>query len=54
MSDGGLGCKRLCDMSGEPLVEGMLVGTSEDLLSTEETHQVSFKRFFSFLFELRH
>ncbi|VUC24526.1 unnamed protein product [Clonostachys rosea] len=40
MSDGGLGCKRLCDMSGEPLVEGMLVGTSEDLLSTEETHQL--------------
>ncbi|KAJ3530704.1 hypothetical protein NM208_g9207 [Fusarium decemcellulare] len=40
MSDGGLGCKRLCDMSGEPLVEGMLVGTSADLLNTEQTHQL--------------
>lgn len=41
MSDGGMGCKRLCDMSGEPLVEGMLVGTAEDLLTTEETHRLT-------------
>jgi amidase len=40
LSDGGLGCQRLCDMSGEPLIEGMLVGTSKDLLTTEQTHQV--------------
>ncbi|KAM5349637.1 hypothetical protein ACJ41O_006142 [Fusarium nematophilum] len=40
MSDGGMGCKRLCDMSGEPLVEGMLVGTSADLLNTDQTHQL--------------
>jgi amidase len=40
MSDGGMGCKRLCDMSGEPLVEGMLVGTSADLLDTAQTHQL--------------
>ena len=41
MSDGGAGCKRLCDMSGEPLVEGMLVGQAEDLLTTEQTHQLT-------------
>jgi len=40
LSDGGLGCQRLCDISGEPLIEGMLVGTSKDLLTTEETHQL--------------
>lgn len=49
MSDGGLGCKRLCDMSGEPLVEGMLVGTSADILDTEETHQVSFRKISRYL-----
>lgn len=27
-------------MTGEPLVEGMLVGTPEHILSTSETHQV--------------
>jgi amidase len=40
LSDGGAGCQKLCDMSGEPLIQGMLVGTSVDLLTTEQTHQV--------------
>lgn len=40
MSDGGSGCKRLCDLSGEPLIEGMLVGTPTNLLDTEQTHEV--------------
>ncbi|KAF4973999.1 hypothetical protein FZEAL_9067 [Fusarium zealandicum] len=40
MSDGGSGCKRLCDMSGEPLLEGMLVGTPANILTTDETHQL--------------
>lgn len=27
-------------MTGEPLIEGMLVGTEKDVLTTSETHQV--------------
>jgi len=27
-------------MTGEPLIEGMLVGTEKDILTTSETHQV--------------
>jgi amidase len=40
LSDGGAGCKRLCDMSGEPLIEGMLVGHESNLLTTEQEHQL--------------
>ncbi|KAF3352146.1 hypothetical protein VdG1_09366 [Verticillium dahliae VDG1] len=40
LSDGGLACKKLCDMSGEPLIEGMLVGKPENLLTTEQTHEL--------------
>ncbi|KAH8807797.1 acetamidase [Xylogone sp. PMI_703] len=40
LSDGGAACKKLCDMSGEPLIEGMLVGTPKNLLNTTETHQL--------------
>lgn len=29
-------------MTGEPLIEGMLVGTEKDVLTTSETHQVHF------------
>lgn len=39
-SDGGEGCRRKIEMTGEPLVEGMLVGTPDHILSTSETHQV--------------
>ncbi|KAI8721544.1 Amidase [Fusarium sp. LHS14.1] len=40
LSDGGATAKRYCELSGEPLIEGMLVGTSADLLTTEESHQL--------------
>lgn len=40
LSDGGEGCRRKIEMTGEPLVEGMLVGTPDHILSTSETHQV--------------
>jgi hypothetical protein len=40
LSDGGEACRKLCEMSGEPLIEGMLVGTPKDILTTAETHQV--------------
>ncbi|RFU27849.1 hypothetical protein B7463_g8504, partial [Scytalidium lignicola] len=40
LSDGGAACQKLCDMSGEPLIEGMLVGTAKDLLTTAQTHQL--------------
>jgi amidase len=39
LADGGQGCQRLCDLSGEPLIEGMLVGKPENLLTTAQTHQ---------------
>ena len=39
-SDGGEGCRKKIEMTGEPLVEGMLVGTPEHILTTSETHQV--------------
>ncbi|KAJ5965481.1 Amidase [Penicillium waksmanii] len=40
-SDGGEGCRRKIEMTGEPLVEGMLVGTPDHILSTSETHQLN-------------
>jgi amidase len=40
LSDGGEACRKLCEMSGEPLIEGMLVGKPTDILTTAETHQV--------------
>lgn len=40
LSDGGVACQKLCDMTGEPLIEGMLVGKAKDILTTEQTHQV--------------
>lgn len=49
LSDGGEGCRKLCELSGEPLIEGMLVGKPENTLTTAETHQVCPVPFFSFL-----
>lgn len=40
-SDGGEGCRKKTELTGEPLVEGMLVGKPEDTLTTNEMHQVS-------------
>jgi amidase len=40
LSDGGEGCRRKIEMTGEPLIEGMLVGSEKDILTTSETHQV--------------
>ena len=45
LSDGGLGFRKLCGMTGEPLIEGMVVGTDEDIMTTEELHEVSFYNF---------
>ena len=39
-SDGGEGCRRQTEKTGEPLIEGMLVGRPEDTLTTSQTHQV--------------
>lgn len=39
-SDGGEGCRKKIELTGEPLVEGMLVGKPENTLTTSETHQV--------------
>ena len=40
LSDGGEGCRKMCEMSGEELIPGMLVGAEKDILSTSELHQV--------------
>ncbi|KAJ6085683.1 hypothetical protein N7499_005312 [Penicillium canescens] len=40
-SDGGEGCRRKTELTGEPLIEGMLVGKPEDTLTTSETHQLN-------------
>lgn len=40
LSDGGEGCRKKTELTGEPLIEGMLVGTAKDILTTAETHQV--------------
>lgn len=41
LSDGGAAAQRNRELSSEPLIEGMLVGTSKDLLTTTESHQVN-------------
>ncbi|KAF3390541.1 Acetamidase [Penicillium rolfsii] len=41
LSDGGEGCRKKIEMTGEPLIEGMLVGTEKDILTTSETHQLN-------------
>lgn len=40
MSDGGEACRKLCELSGEPLIEGMLVGRAHNIMNTSEMHQV--------------
>lgn len=40
LADGGQHCKDLCDIIGEPLIEGMLVGTARDKLDLEQREQV--------------
>ncbi|PYI24861.1 amidase signature enzyme, partial [Aspergillus indologenus CBS 114.80] len=40
LADGGQHCRYLCDIVGEPLIEGMVVGTEEDELSVEEREKV--------------
>ncbi|KAJ5289103.1 hypothetical protein N7478_002133 [Penicillium angulare] len=41
LSDGGEGCQKKIGMTGEPLIEGMLVGKPEHILTTSETHQLN-------------
>ncbi|KAJ5463316.1 Amidasefungi [Penicillium sp. IBT 31633x] len=38
-ADGGQHCRALCEITGEPLIQGMLVGKEGDLLSSEEREQ---------------
>ena len=40
MSDGGMACRKMCDLSGEPLIKGMIVGTQENILTTSQLHEV--------------
>ncbi|RAL09809.1 putative acetamidase [Aspergillus homomorphus CBS 101889] len=40
LADGGQHCRYLCDIVGEPLIEGMVVGTPDDELSVEEREKL--------------
>ncbi|KAH6892421.1 acetamidase [Thelonectria olida] len=40
LSDGGATAKKVIDASGEPLIEGMYIGTDANLLSTPQTHEL--------------
>ena len=41
LGEGGVHCRKLCEIIDEPLIEGMVVGTEKDLLSLEEREKVS-------------
>lgn len=41
LGEGGAHCRKVCDIIGEPLIEGMIVGTEKDMLSLEEREKVS-------------
>jgi amidase len=47
LSDGGAAAKRMTDLSGEPLIEGMYIGTAANLLSTPQLHEVTSSRYLS-------
>lgn len=40
LSDGGVNARKTSTLSGEPLIEGMLVGTEKDIMDTPQLHQV--------------
>ncbi|RAL03587.1 amidase signature enzyme [Aspergillus ibericus CBS 121593] len=40
LADGGQHCRHLCDIVGEPLIEGMIVGTEKDELSLPEREEL--------------
>ncbi|KAJ5929959.1 hypothetical protein N7466_005452 [Penicillium verhagenii] len=41
LSDGGEGCRKMTEMTGEPLIEGMLVGKEHNILTTSELHMLN-------------
>jgi amidase len=41
LADGGEDCRTLCELAGEPLVEGMLVGLPEHTLTVMQRREVS-------------
>ncbi|KAJ5884938.1 hypothetical protein N7495_009448 [Penicillium taxi] len=41
LSDGGEGVRKKTELTGEPLIEGMLVGSKKDILTTSQTHQLN-------------
>ncbi|KAJ5731483.1 uncharacterized protein N7483_005991 [Penicillium malachiteum] len=40
LGEGGVHCRKLCEMISEPLIEGMLVGTEKDMLTLEEREKI--------------
>jgi hypothetical protein len=41
LGEGGVHCRKLCEIINEPLIEGMLVGTEKDMPTLEEREKVS-------------
>lgn len=41
LADGGAGCAKLCAAGSQPLIQGMLVGTSDDLMTPSELHELN-------------
>ncbi|KAJ6031942.1 hypothetical protein N7540_002674 [Penicillium herquei] len=44
-ADGGADCRKLCQLSGEPLIEGVLIGTEEDALTIAELKELATEKF---------
>lgn len=40
MADGGKRCQLLCEKEGEPLIQGMVVGTEKDRLDVDQGNAV--------------
>ncbi|KAJ5999932.1 hypothetical protein N7481_000341 [Penicillium waksmanii] len=45
LGDGGAHCRKLCAIIDEPLIEGMVVGTEEDMLSFVEREKVEEEKY---------
>ncbi|KAJ5291001.1 hypothetical protein N7478_000252 [Penicillium angulare] len=45
LGEGGVHCRKLCEIINEPLIEGMLVGTEQDMLGFEEREKIEEKKY---------
>ncbi|KAJ5708478.1 hypothetical protein N7488_008279 [Penicillium malachiteum] len=45
LGEGGVHCRKLCEIFNEPLIEGMLVGTEQDMLTLEEREKIEQEKY---------